>query len=354
MWTFEWRRLTLRVLGVVTLSSLTVGCACTRGPVNASPGLRWWLFSTFGAERICPEILKRGAPLKLDANGPTIGRFFPDQCQHAVNEQAQTVTLSFGGSGYAWTPIAGRVGFHATATVEYRMDFYLAEDDAIYVWGKPARIIAGPDFQIGAVENKMVDWASRTPVGYMAQTFGGQIVSDKLANGFTVVRTDEGDEFALGYLAPPQRPPKAFNLPEGDRIVYANDTTEVRAEQVDFLGPFEVADDEQALFMRFRLTGAPAEVLVYQRGNADLWRNQLQLGAPLAAPPMPPITGFPIQPGLEQKQRIALPRGQYILVVDNSSRVGSVNPPWNPLSMVGANSAILSYSVELGDADEDF
>lgn len=354
MWTFEGRHLTLLVLFVLALGNLAGGCACARGPVNASPQLRWWLFSTFGAERICPEILKRGAPLKLDPNGPTIGRFFPDQCQHQVNEQAQTVTISFGGSGYAWTPLAGRVGFHATAAVEYRMDFYLAEDDAIYVWGKTARIVSGPDFQIGVVENKMVDWASRTPVGYMAQTFGGQVVENQLSNGFTVVRTDEGDQFALGYLAPPQRPPKPFDLPEGDRVVYANEMTEVRAEQVDFLGPFEVADDGQALFFRFRLTGSPAEVLVYQRGTADMWRQSLQAGAPLGPPPLPPITGFPLQPGVDQKQRMPLPRGQYYLVFDNSSRVGMVNPPWNPLNMVGASSAVLSYTVELGDADEDF
>lgn len=353
MWTFEWRRWTLRWMGVLALANITVGCPCARGPINASPALRWWLFSTFGAERICPEILKRGAPLKLDQAGPTIGRFFPDQCQHVVNEQSQTVTLSFGGTGYAWTPVAGRVGFRATAAVEYRMDFYMAED-AMYVWGKTARLVSGPDFQVSSVENKMVDWATRTPVGYMAQTFGGQIVSNHLASGFTVVRTDEGDEFSLGYLAPPQRPAKPFDLDEGDRLIYANETTEVRAEQVDFLGPFEVADDDQALFMRFRLTGSPAEVLVYARGNADLWRQNLQLGAALAAPPVPPITGFALQPGLEQRQRLPLPRGQYVLVFDNSSRVGVVNPPWNPLNMVGASAAVLSYTVELGDRDEDF
>jgi hypothetical protein len=353
MWTFEWRRWSLRWMGVLALSNLAVGCPCARGPVNASPALRWWLFSTFGAERICPEILKRGAPLKLDPTGPTIGRFFPDQCQHLVNEQTQTVTLSFGGTGYAWTPLAGRVGFRATAAVEYRMDFYLAED-AIYVWGKTARIVGAPEFQVGSVENKMVDWASRTPVGYMAQTFGGQIVQNQLANGFTVVRTDDGDEFALGYLAPPQRPTKPFDLSEGDRVVYANESTEVRAEQVDFLGPFEVADDEQALFFRFRLTGSPAEALVYTRQVADMWRQNLQLGAPLGPPPQQPITGFPIQPGVEQRQRLSLPRGQYYLVFDNSSRVGMVNPPWNPLNMVGASAAVLSYTVELGDADEEF
>jgi hypothetical protein len=49
-----------------------------------------------------------------------------------------------------------------------------------------------------------------------------------------------------------------------------------------------------------------------------------------------------------------LPRGQYFVVVDNSDRVGVVNPPWNPLAVVGGNSVVLSYTAELGDEDDDF
>ncbi len=352
-WSFEFRRFWWLVWGAILAGSTTVACSCFRGPVNASPALRWWLFSTFGAQQMCPEILKTGAPLKLDPNGNTIGRFFPDQCHTEVNEQAQTVILHFAGTGYAWTPVAGRVGFRASASVEYRMDFYMT-DDAVYVWGNTYRILTGPEFQIGAVENKVVDWASRSPVGYMASTFGNQIIQSQLSNGFTVIRTDEGNEFALGHLSPPARPKKPFALPEGDRIVYANETTEIRVEQLDFLGPFEVADDDQALFFRLRLSGPAAEGLVWPRSTADVWRQNLQLGAALGPPPQPPITGFTIQPGTEQRQVVKLPRGQYYLVVDNSSRVGRVNPPWNPLNVVGAGAAVLSYTAELGDDDEQF
>jgi hypothetical protein len=54
------------------------GCGLFRGSVNASPELRWFLFSNFGAQRMCPEMLKRGAPLKLAANGNAIGDSFPN------------------------------------------------------------------------------------------------------------------------------------------------------------------------------------------------------------------------------------------------------------------------------------
>jgi hypothetical protein len=41
-------------------------------------------------------------------------------------------------------------------------------------------------------------------------------------------------------------------------------------------------------------------------------------------------------------------------VVDNSAAVGVVNPPWNLLGLVGGGAAVVSYSAELGEADDDF
>ena len=37
-------------------------------------------------------------------------------------------------------------------------------------------------------------------------------------------------------------------------------------------------------------------------------------------------------------------------MVDNSNRIGAVAPPWSPISALGAGGAVLSYSVELGEA----
>jgi len=345
--------LRLRILGLFLVLVLGVGCPCVRDAVNASPGLRWWLFSNFGAQRVCPEMLKRGTPLKLTPTGNTIGRFFPEQCNFQVNDQAQTVTLSFAGTGAAWTPIAGRVGFSVRTSVEYAMDFYLAED-ATYVWAKPRSIPFGPEFKMAAIENKLVNWAAQGPGGYLASTFGSQIVQSQIASGFTVIHSDSGDEFTLGQLQPPLHPPKPFNIPSGGRYAFVNDTTEVRSEEVDMLGPFEVTESGQALFCRFRLTGPSLDVLILRRGAGDLWRSGLQLGAPLAPPPEAPLMQFPLMPGTEQHQKIPLPPGQYYIVLDNSSKVGSVNPPWNPLGVVGGNVAVVSHVVELGEASDNF
>ena len=71
-------------------------------------------------------------------------------------------------------------------------------------------------------------------------------------------------------------------------------------------------------------------------------------------PPEQPILQFPLMPGNEQHQKIPLPPGQYYIVLDNSSKVGSVNPPWNPLGVVGGNVAVVSHVVELGEAGDNF
>jgi hypothetical protein len=331
---------------VVLSCVLLFGC---NSFVNASPNLRWWLFSNFGVAQLCPEMLKRGAPLKLDPQGNTIGRFFPRECQHQVNDAARTVTVSFSGTGFAWTPVAGRVGFSASAAIEYRMDFYLG-DEADYVWARTNQILQGPDFQVGSVQNKVVDWATRSPVGYLANTFGSQIVSSHLASGFTVVRTESGDEFALGHLSPPQRPKKPFDTTAGDRYVFMNETTEVQVDQIDMLGPFDVAKPGQALFLRMRLQGPPIDVMVFYRGVGDLWRDGLQLGAPLAPPNQAPLTGFTLNPGADLTQRIPLPQGHDHVEQDNRNKVGQPNPPSNPLAAMGANAAVVSYTAEHGQA----
>lgn len=328
------------------------GCGLFRGSVNASPELRWFLFSNFGAQRMCPEMLKRSAPLKMGANTNAIGRFFPERCTAQVNDAAQTVTLAFSGTGFAWTPVAGRMGFAVSATIDYRMDFFMAEE-ATYVWAKPTRISYGPDFRMGAIENKLVDFAAQGPAGYMVSTFGSQIVQGQLSSGFTVVHTDDGDEFSLGLLNPPQRPHRYFGG-SSERTSLERDTTEVRVDQMDLIGPLEVPSSGQALFLRFQVTGPALDAMIIRRGAGDLWRSGLQLGADLAPPPEAPMSQFPLQPGQEARQQVPLPPGQYYLVLDNSQRMGSVNPPWSPLGIVGGNSAVVAYSVELGAAGTGF
>jgi len=333
---------------IVSVVAGVSGCAWFRSTVNDSPGLRWWLFSNFGAQQTCPKVMASGVPLRMEANGPIIGRFFPNDCQQRVDESRQTITVSFSGTGFAWTPIAGRVGFRASASVEYRMDFRM-ESDALYVWGVPTgAALVPPQFQLGSVENPVVNWAAQGPAGYLASTFGGQILSGKLSEGFTAIRTDTGDEFVLGRLVPPQKPARPFELSGDDRMILANETTEIKIGQFDLLGPFEVAKDDQALFLRARVEGPQIEGLVYPRHAIEAWREGIQTGAAMAAPPNQPSASLVLAPGVEIMQTLRLPPASYVILVDNSNKIGKVNPPFNLLGMMGSGAAKFSYAVELG------
>src|SRR5262249_59080108 len=141
--------------------------------------------------------------------------------------------------------------------------------------------------------------------------------------GFRVIRTDQGDDFALGILEPPKRPAHPFALGDSDRISLASETTDIGPNQVDFLGPFEVTENGQALFLRFKVNGPPLDALVMTRMQGEPFREALQRGTPLAPPASPPITTFVIQPNSDQTQHLRLPPGQYYALVDNSNRTGT-------------------------------
>src|SRR5262249_15952295 len=162
-----------------------------------------------------------------------IGRFFPMQCSYNVNDQAQTVTVNVAGAGYGFMQPAKRVGFTLTVSVEYRSDFSISGDD-IYVWGKPNRMVQGPNFQFGSIENPVTDVAANLPpFGSIANFFGNQVVANEMNRGFTVIHNDKGNDFALGVLAPPTRPNHPFDVTASDRFTFANETIDVHANERD-------------------------------------------------------------------------------------------------------------------------
>ena len=341
----------LTLLAMVIAATFT-GCPCLKGATDASPSLRWWLFSNFGANKICPEMLKRGVPLRLQERAPAIGRFFPMQCSHHVDNARQTVTVNFAGTGYGYMLPAKRVGFSCTGSMEYRVDFQITDDD-VYVWGKPNRVVQGPQFQLGYVENTLFDVATAvTPLGSVANFFGNQIVAGELTKGFTVVHNDDkGNDFSLGILYPPQKPHHPFDTTASERFTFANETVEVQAQQRDYLGPFEVADSSQALFLQLSVQGPPVDVMVVSKGTGDLWRDSYQRGQALGPPPGPVLAGGPLSPGLTDNRRYPLPPGLYYVVIDNTSYAGVVGPAppslFNPLG--GGTVAQVSYVAQVGD-----
>lgn len=333
-------------LFVLVLAVVGVGCPCLSGAVNASPALRWFLFSNYGASRICPEMLKSGVPLRLQDNSPTIGRFFPVQCSYNVDDTRKVVTVHMNGTGYGYMLPFKRIGFTLSASVEYRPDFQIAGDD-VYVWGRFNRTVNGPNFQLGYVENPAFAAAANIPpFGNMANAFGNIVVASVMTRGFTVIHNeDRGNDFTLGTLFPPQRPNHPYDVSGSERFTFANETTEVQTGSRDFLGPFEVTEQGQAIFFSAQLQGPAVEVMVVDRHTGDAWRDHYQRGYPLGPPPGPVLGGGPLQPGYPANLRFPLQPGQYYLVVDHTAQAGAVNPPMislNPLARI-------SYVAQLGE-----
>ncbi len=340
--------LVVLVLMAIALAASQAGCA---GIINNNPELRWKLFALFGAPKICPEMLKRGVSIRLQDRSPAIGRFFPMQCSYTTDGSRQVLTVSVAGTGYGYISPAKRVGFSVTATVEYRPDFVMAGDD-IYLWAKLNRIVDGPRFQLGYVENPIIDVATNVPgVGSLTNFLGNTVVSSVMSQGFTVIHNDStGDDFTLGNIYPPTRPNHPFQIVGTDRFTFANETVDVQIGQRDYLGPFEVTSSGQALFLTMSVAGPAVDVMIVDKLTGDAWREAYQTGKPLGPPPGPVVGGAPLQPGAAQNMRYTLQPGSYYVVVDNTAYAGNVSPTASFLgALAGATSAQVSYVAQLSN-----
>lgn len=303
------------------------------------------MFSNFGASKICPEMLKRGVPLKLPQLGAaSVGRFFPNQCLVQVDDARKAIVMTASGTGYATLPVARRVGFSVSMAVEYLPDFRL-ESDSTYVWGKFSRFVTAPDMRVLGVENPVVSLATRTPAGDVATLIGNGIVASEIGRGFTVVRQDDGDDFTLGHLEPPEKPKRQFK--SGDsHVVLGSDLTQVNGQARDFLGPFEVPDKNAALYFRAKVDGTPLVYAVVDRSVGEAWRRAYEQAQPMAAPPGALISQGTLAVG-EASMKFPVQPGAYYVVVENQQPA-----PFAPLGVplpVPEQVTYVGYSLEVGD-----
>jgi hypothetical protein len=298
-------------------------------------------------------MLKRSVPVRLVERAPATGRFFPTSCNVTINEQNRTIVVAIGGTGYGFVQPARRIGFSVTGAVEYRPDFVIAGDDT-YLWAKVNRMVDGPHFQAGYMENPVVDAMGNLPMfGNVANFLGNQAVSGVMTQGFTVVHNDgRGDDFTIGIIHPPQRPLHPFLVNTDERLTFANETTDIQQAQRDFLGPFEVAKPGQALFFSAQVQGPAVNVTVVTKMVGDAWREAYQTGRPSTAPPGPVLYGNAVNPGLVDTRRYNVPPGLYYIVVDNPGPGGlsGMLTPLNPLNIAGGGGlARVSYVAQLAN-----
>ncbi|HQB44807.1 MAG TPA: hypothetical protein PLV85_14430, partial [Polyangiaceae bacterium] len=300
---------------------------------------------------------KRGAllsvPVPIAGFPPAVGRFYPQTCQSALNEDRKTLSIWMTGNGYAWTPVTQKMGFECSVAVEYKPDFHKS-GDTIYVWFD-AVDTPSPQFRIVHVEQAVTNVAlSLYPMEWFAGQMAQSFVKEQLAKGFTVIRQDDQDDFSLGRLAVGQRPVHPWQVVGKDRFTFANETTEIRGLQQDFLGPFEIEGKDRALFLRMQVQGPPIDVFVVSKDAGYQWRMQYQTISP---PTPPPADASIIQSGQTPPSGyfegwVPVAPGAYYVVLDNSISAGSVQPPLKiptPVDPSRAVGAKVSYLVQTGD-----
>lgn len=346
--------LALVVAGAALGSS---GCSSTAlvtimpGVVNNSSNrtLRRELLS-FGTKSVCSEMLKRGVPLRLNDGDPTIGRFYLHQCASRTLDN-DDLFIQFGGIGYAWSNITKRIGFEASAGIDYEQDFRV-DGGAMWVYFKPASTTAK------RFDLRMVEGQSSSPLGALlpmpnAQAFADQLgtafLSRELERGFTVIRESDGSvSFSMGMLPPGQRPPAPYQHEGSSRLLLMNERTDVHQNQRDYAGPFEVPDDGMAIYVTVNVEGAPQlDLQVYSRVVGDNWVQAYSQNPQAGPPPSPPILDEVVRAGSVFRRVVRVAKGSYFVVLDNTSTAGQSSPQ----SVAGDDrAASVSLAVEVGSA----
>ncbi|WP_437895020.1 hypothetical protein [Sorangium sp. So ce124] len=353
------RTAALRALGLALCLSLlgTVCGACGQGALGVMPGvvndpgnlsLRRAILA-FATSQLCSEMRKRSVPLRLRDEDPVTGRFYPGSCvaQELANGH---LFLQFGGSGVVWTNLTKRMSFDASAAVEYDHDF-LMDGDTMYVYFRQRSTTAA------TFTTKLIEQPSAVSLGGVslaqgsayANALGAQLLKTEIARGFTVIRDDDGAvQFGLGIIEKGQRPDAPYQRRDNGKLLLANERTEVHQEQRDYIGPLEIAGNGEALTLTVAVEGAPGvDVILVPRGTGEPWL-QAYLTQPAPAPlTAAPLLDEPVYSGAPWRRTVPLPKGQYYLVIDNTSAAGRTQPTTYARD---DRAALVSYAVEVGDA----
>ena len=354
---FEFRRLASSILFFLglTLSSSVFCCSgCTQGGQAAlsvmpgvmnDPGNRSLRRSIlrFGLEEFCTELTHTGAPLRMREDDPVMGRFFARSCVHNELENGD-VFVQLDGVAYAWTNASLRVAFEANAAIQYNQDF-LMDGSTMYAYFR-TRQIASQNTRVTMVEQT---GALGTGVASVAESVAPQVLRNQLERGFTVIRdTDGSAEFAVGVIEKGQRPAKPYDVSSKNRLTLMNERTEIRGNQLDFLGPFRVASNGDALFLTLTVDGTTAiDAMVIDENGGGQWLDRFVRTPGVPQPPIQPATVDIVPAGATWQKAVPLRKGYYYVVLDNSAVVGSAFPP-NVGTLPPA--ALVSVVVQVGKA----
>jgi hypothetical protein len=178
------------------------------------------------------------------------------------------------------------------------------------------------------VESKVAQTAMQV-AAFSPDEFGKHVVDHQLQRGFTVIRwSDRGEtEFGMGIIAKGERPFRPFDVKTEDKIVVANDRTEVHSGQQDYIGAFKIEDDDQALYLTLTVDGAKAvDVLVLPKASGDALVGKYVQEPGAASVSGGALLDEPLPQGGVWKRYVNAPKGEYYLLIDNSDRAGKTAP----------------------------
>lgn len=329
-----------------TVAFAVVADGVINDPANKS--LRFDLLK-FGLDQFCFEMTNRGAPLKLGDEMPTAGRFFAASCQHQIldTEGRKSLVVQYSGTGYGWTNVSGRIGFEASGLIEYAPDFQV-HDDAMYIYFRPQEVDAST-FKTLMVESSAAK-TGLSMTGIDPDEVGTRLVRGQLRRGFTVIRYNARGEtdFGMGLIPKGRVPEKPYLVETTNRTNLVNDTTEVHSGQQDYIGSFEVTEDDPVLFLTAKLDGTPSvDVALVPKAGSVQMLDQYVKTPGAATMLMPPVLQEALVQGTPWQRSIKLAQGSYVLVIDHSDRLGTSAPPARPAD----SPAHVSFLVQRGEAD---
>jgi hypothetical protein len=330
------------VAGAVTAGAVQCGpnAVCKTGGINdPSNRTERRQLLAYGLDAFCKQMLDRSAPLKMSADAPAIGRFFPQHCAQQTLSNGD-LHITFDGFGYAWTNVSLKATFTAMGSVEYNQDFRCSDDDAIYAYF-PVKQVQSSGFQLHIIEQPIASLAQGWVAPY-ANSFGTQMLSGQLTEGFTVIRDTGGNtDFDLGILQLGTKPSHPYAMPSHGKIALEDARVVVNQNERDFVGPLRM-EQGGVLSITASLDGQPAvDVFVVPRDDGDAsLRWYFDYGAATKLAAVPRVTGV-MQQGLEYRQNTPLPAGSYYVIFDNTALAGQVAP-------TNASAAAISYLIQIG------
>lgn len=317
-----------------------VGRGIVNSPTNKA--LRFDIIR-FALGQFCKELLLTGAPIRLSDDQPVIGRYYADSCEAKSLDDPgrRTVIVQFSGQGFAYSAATGRLGFRASGLIEMAPDFRIQES-ALYVYFRPVQVDTS-GFSLLMTE-KTLARAALEAAGIDEADVGKQIINAQLGRGFTVVRYDADGhtDFALGLIAPGERPFRPFSVESSPRLTVANGRTEIFPDQQDFVGKIRLAPGEK-LTMTLRLDGAPAldvALLDATVGGAVVRDYVTQKGPQKMRGAKFQAT---VGDGAKMRATVDPGPGEYFLALDHSELVGTAPASKNALP------ARVDYLLQVGD-----